>query len=288
MPKPLDLSSDVRPNYAEPGKKLKDLFDEFLDFAKKQDYSGNYHDYMCGYHLYYEADRLLKGIQATPEEAHGLLFTRELSDVERGFAGSFISAVYNKSEAKDIFYNLEIKVSNLAYELPPDKVFINRGNGYGLSGTRAKGLVINYLENKKLRGIDSGFEAKGSVVCYGAEASAYYVNYDDDYVETGNTKFSLFEQKLMIRGPCGNPQIHDGIAYGVWNGKCTDTKSVSKEEISKLPELQAYIGNLKSKFEQGRLDYNIVVETVRSLGPEPHEKIKQDIVDILRRSGRNV
>jgi len=281
-----DLAGHASPNYAEPDKKLKDLFEKYLDISQRRDYSGFYYDYMCGYGLYDCASSLLEGIQATSEEAHGLLFNRELSEVEIGRAGCFISAVYNKSEEKKIFYNLEIKVSNLAYELPPDKVFVNRGNGYDRSGTRAKGLVINYVENKKLREIDSGFEAKGSVVAYGAIASANYVDCDDEVVETGDMKFSFVNQQLNIRGPFGDPRIGDDISFNtsIW----ANTKVIYKEEISKLPELCEYVGNLKSKFELGRLDYNVVVETIRSLGPQPHEKIKQNIADILRRAGKDV
>jgi hypothetical protein len=58
--------------------------------------------------------------------------------------------------------------------------------------------------------------------------------------------------------------------------------------IDRIPELRSYFDNLVSCFEKGRNDYRVAVETVRSLGPKPNEKIRQDIETILKRADKNV
>ncbi len=279
--------------YPEPGRRLRDAFERYLgltpgplDLHNDYDYSGTL-DYFDRH-----AKNFLEDIMATPEEAHGLLLVRELKGKEKEIAGFFLSAVYNKSEAKEIVFDLETEVWNLAYSLANDKVFINRGNGYNRSGTRADGLVINYLENRKLGTIFAGSCGSGQIITYGADVVAHYHDDEDNYHSLMAPLCVSVLEQVEIR--VNHRRIHlDGSSIHIDNRLSIDKdKHYSylfvKEEIDKIPELRQYIDNLQGKFEQGRRDYHTVIETIRGLGPQPHEKIKQDIVDILRRAGRNV
>ena len=273
-------------NYTAPGKELRDVFEKYLDFSKKQD-GDKLYDCIERNDLYDGATGLLKGIQPAIAEAHGLLMAREFSMKELHYAGFFLSAVYNKSDEKDIVYSLEIETPNLAYRLSRDRAFINKGNGYRDSGTNAKGIIINYCENKKFNCVMAGYFAKGPIITYGATAHATSYDDDNDCGETSPLKISLTD-RLHINVLQHCLIIDEGIYLTRGPDTWPPCHLLSKKEVSKFPELRAYVDNLKSQFERGRNDHQLVLETIRKLGYKPHMKIMRDIADILRRAGKNV
>jgi len=279
-----------RRKYPEPDRKLKDAFERYLGLAVDMKYPADRscHAYCnsCRDDLYKYANSLLEGIHVTPEEAHGLLIVRELKDNEKDCAGFFLSAIYNKSDVKEIVYDLDIELSNLAYKLSQDRAFINRGNGYDYSGTQAQGIIINYVEGKNLNSITACYAGEGSVVTYGAIAYNAYNDDDDELIETVSLNVTVSE-KVRIHGLQSNPGIDEGISFSIWP-HARASYHVWKHEMCKFPELQEYVDKLKARFEQGRNNYRIVLETVRSLGSEPHEKIRQDLVDILKRADKDI
>jgi len=279
-----------RRTYAEPDGKLKNAFEGFLSFAEKTNYPIDdltIWDDRARDNLYECAQRLLEGLRVTPEEAHGLLLTRKLNGMEYKYVGYFLSAIYNKSDAKEIVYDLDFKICNLAYRLSQERTFINRSGGYHNSGANAQGIIINYLENRNLQSIFAGSGARGQIITYGADADAFYYDDEDNYhsimasfdvsvVEKVN--FSLDRSNILIQ-----ESLH--ITNPPYSNS---TLVIVKEEINKIPELRQYIDDLQGKFEQGRRDYHIVIETIRGLGPQPNKKIRQDLVDILKRAGQDV
>lgn len=271
--------------YPEPDRKLRDAFEKYLSLTPERlDSNIDYH--YSGTLDYFDrhAKNYLEDIKATPEEAHGLLLARELKGREKEIAGFFLSAVYNKSEAKDIVYDLETEVWHLAYSLSPDKAFINYGNGYHLSGTSSKGIIINYIGGKKFTTIGAGFFAKGPIITYGGLADPSYYDGDDELIQTGWSLHVSIDDNVNISGPWGL-SICDKYVSFEKNFPSQSRHHFSRNEISELSE---YVHNLAERFKKGTANYRIVLETLRSLGPKPHEKIKQDIVDILKRAGRDV
>jgi len=278
MSKPLDDLAG-----RESDKKLKELFENFLDYAAKNDCELKCADFPSYtrqrkyYDLAYSyAGNLLKDVHTSVGEIHGLLAKRELSKRERCHAGFFISAFYNKSELADIVYDQDIWVENLAYRLPADKVFINLGSGYENSGTESDGIIINYVRGGESSEISAGYCARGAMITYGADATSenYVIDYGTDGLELVETaSLNVVVNKEV--------EIHQIKNYYPFNG-------LSAKQIVKIPELRAYVDNLVWIFEQGRSDYKSVVKAVRDLGPNPKEKIQNDLFDIVKRSCPNV
>lgn len=273
---------------SEPGKKLKDLFENYLDFASKieypeHDYLQNKYDRYCNLKAYSHAGKLLEGVKAGIGEVHGLL-TRELSDAEKYAAGFFLSAFYNKSELKDIVYDLDVEVKNLAFKLPADKAFINTGQGHNSSGTWAQGIVVNYVKKSLFHG---GFQAVGPLITYGG--SHYSDHYDEDDLEIEDSCLIVsVNNKVDIRA-YGSPAIYGPVRFdSIVTSPVSIGNIMLDVFIDRIPELRSYVDNLVSCFEKGRNDYRVAVETVRGLGPKPNEKIRQDIETILERAGRDV
>ncbi len=268
------------------GRKLEELFETYLKSAVTMEYPANWrcHAYCnsCRDDLYAFAGSLLEGSTVAVEDAHGLLSKRELNELEKKCAGFFLSAIYNKSGVKDIVYDLEAKVPNLAYKLLQDKAFINKGNGYDYSGTQAAGIIINYVENKDLTSITAGFAGSGPVVTYGSRAYSDYEDDDGETIETVPLKVS-FTKELVICGIHGDPIIDNNVFINP-NRNRYARNIILKEEIDGILELRGYVDALKATFEQGRRDYRIVLDVLRGLGAQPQERIKQDITDILRRA----
>ncbi len=274
---------------AEPDVRLRDAFDQYLSMAKPSTARLIY-DQRCRDDLYLLASGMLKDLQVSNEEAHGLLLERKLSADEKDTAGFFISAIYNKSDISEIVYDLDVEVRNLGYCLPEDKAFINKGNGFQHSGTKAKGIVVNYVG--KIPCLIAGFAADGCVITYGARPSTgYWVGdfdeNDESFVDSVLLDVSL-DEVLCIKGSYEDPVISDALSIKGNKYSELPILVLNKDEIGKIPELHGYVSNLKSRFEQGKSDYRIAVETVRALGPRPNDKLKKDIVDILRRAGKNV
>lgn len=288
--KPLDnLAGRARPNCAEPGRELKNVFEKHLDFVSKLEYPG--HDYLqnkfehyCNLRAYLHAGKLLEGMCVGADDAHGLLLTRDLSDVERYAAGFFLSAVYNKSESKEIVYDLDVKVENLAFKLSADKAFINTGNGNDSIGTCAQGIIINYAKKSLFHG---GFQADGPFITYGG--SHYSDHYDEDDLEIEDSCLIVtVKDKVDIRA-LGSPAIYGPVRFDSIVCSPVSIGNIMLDVfIDRIPELRSYIDNLVGRFEQGRNDYRAVLETVRSLGPKPNETIRQDIETILKGAGKNV
>ncbi len=288
MSKSLDESVQ-RLSEVEPDKKLSDAFDKYLSMAKPSDARLIY-DQRCRDDLYLLASSLLKDLQVSPEDAHGLLRGRNLSADEKDHAGFFVSAVYNKSDVSDIVYDLDVEIHNLAYCLPENKAFINKGRGFQYSGTKAKGIIVNYVAPGRF--VNAGFAADGPVITYGAQPSTgYWVGdfdeNDESFVDSVSLDVSL-DKILCIKGSYEDPKISDVLS--IKKNKYSELPGLilNEDEIRKIPELYNYVSNLKSRFEQGKNDYRIALETVRGLGPKPNEKLRQDLVDILKRAGKNV
>jgi len=296
-----------RRNYADPDIRLKNALHKYLDLAvkirDKEKYAPVHHS------LFKCANSCVESIQATPAEAHGLLLAREFNEQEKEFAGLFVSAIYNKSDAQEIVYDLDVDVNDLAYELPEDKAFIHMGCGiekYKAGrrerfGLEAKGILVEYRKSESCfsayqsqisptltYGLDSCVQTgkicspralcvsvKDNLNVTGYEASCagrISMGYETrDWKANSGTWYdlSLFD----IYPIYATYPVYYG--YYVFNNKKTYA----------VPEVRAYVDNLISQFGLGRDDYRIAVETVRKLGTRPHEKIRRDIVDILERSG---
>jgi len=276
-----------RRKYAE-NRTLREAFEKYLALVAKTNFRLIY-DQMCRDDLYALAANLLKGVQVSVDDAHGLLLERGLSEEERSYAGFFVSVIYNKSDLSDIVYDLDVEVCNLAYALPAPKAFINKGSGHWGSGTKSTGIIVNYVEKGKY--FTAGFAADGSIITYGGKASTgYWVgDFDEgeDFVDSVSLEVCL-DDCLRIAGRYKDPEINQDLSIRRDPYYEHTRRVIKKEEISKIPELQEYINNLKDKFEKGRHDYRIVVETVRALGPKPNDKLRQDLLDILRRAGRDI
>jgi len=272
--------------YAE-NRNLRDAFEKYLASVAKTNFRLIY-DQMCRDDLYLLAADLLKDLQVSVDDAHGLLLERGLNAEEKSYAGFFVSVIYNKSDLSDIVYDLDVEVCNLAYALPASKAFINKGSGHWGSGTKSSGIIVNYVEKAKY--FTAGFAADGSIITYGGQASTgYWVgDFDEgeDFVDSVSLEVRL-DDCLRIAGRYKDPEITDDLSITRDHYEHT-RRVIKKEEISRIPELQEYTSILKSKFEQGRHDYRIAVETVRALGPKPNEKLRQDLLDILRRAGHDL
>jgi hypothetical protein len=274
---------------SESNANLINAFDKYLSMAQPNDARLIY-DQRCRDDLYMLASSLLKDLQVSPEDAHELLRQREFSADEKDHAGFFVSAVYNKSDISDIVYDLDVEIHNLAYCLPENKSFVNKGNGFQYSGTKAKGIVVNYVKQGTF--LTAGFAADGPVITYGAQPSTgYWVGdfdeNDESFVDSVSLDVSL-DKILCIKGSYDVPKISDVLS--IKKNKYSELPDLilNEDEIRKIPELHNYVSNLKSRFEQGKNDYRAVLETVRGLGPKPNEKLRQDIEAILQGAGKNV
>lgn len=274
---------------SESNANLINAFDKYLSMAQPNDARLIY-DQRCRDDLYMLASSLLKDLQVSPEDAHELLRQREFSADEKDHAGFFVSAVYNKSDISDIVYDLDVEIHNLAYCLPENKSFVNKGNGFQYSGTKAKGIVVNYVKQGTF--LTAGFAADGPVITYGAQPSTgYWVGdfdeNDESFVDSVSLDVSL-DKILCIKGSYDVPKISDVLS--IKKNKYSELPDLilNEDEIRKIPELHNYVSNLKSRFEQGKNDYRAVLETVRGLGPKPNEKLRQDIEAILQGAGKGV
>jgi hypothetical protein len=211
--------------------------------------------------------------------------SRELKGGEKEIAGFFLSEVYNKSDVKEIVYNLEVEVWHLADSLSNLKTFINYGNGGHRSGTCSKGIIVNHIRNKDRATITSGLFSSGLIITCGGEAETGYYNGDDEWVETGQPLKVSITDCVQISGLFQDSSI-DKYAVPFFPDNMTERiKYFHRGEVQELSE---YIDNLVEKINHGRINHDIVVEAFRNLGIEPYEKIKQDLRGILRRAGKDV
>jgi len=222
-----------RRKYDKPNRKLAEAFEKWLKSSATT--PAKYYKRALAY---------TKGIEASVEEAHALLWTRQ--DHPRIHeAGFFLSAVYNRSNNEEIIFdmNLVTAVNFLAYQLQKNKTFINCADSTGMyCGFHSKGKLINYGK----AGIDFGGLNASQVLNYG---------YSPILGREAKLVINLGACKLVPR--CG-------LLLNLGTVDNVSALSLLDERLQYSPEIKAQMSALKTELEKGRNDYRTALAILKN------------------------
>lgn len=219
--------------YTAPDKRLAEAFDKWKSEPTKP------------LNYYKRALNYTKGIEASVEEAHALLYARQ-DDPKIYDSGIFISAIYNKSGAKEIIFDmdLETNVNFLAYNLRKDKTFINCSDSVGLHcGKISKGTLINY--------------GRLSLVGFGSNSTGKILNYGYASMMGSHSNFAI------NLGECGSIN-YGGFVLNFGETDHIDASRVLDDRLPISPERRARMNYLKNELEKGRTDYRIALAVLKN------------------------
>lgn len=226
---------------------------------------------------YSKAQNLTEKLNASVAEAHALAILYR-DHPKCFYAGLFISAIYNKSQEKDIIFDLhECRIDLLAYKLVKGKRLINYEKLEGDTGFKSESPIINY----------------GTMLEVGADSSSLIMNlghadllggYGGNYRPEPTPVIINFGTCSTITGTCGIVlSLKKPRSQVQYNDTPYKPNILLKpKDCKKIPELSHYLKQMQRKFELGRKDYTKALAALDELGPEPGEKIAKDIEEILR------
>jgi len=208
---------------------------------------------------YKKAEEMLKGINATPDEANALQFLSK-EHAFTGYFGLFLSAVYNKSKEKTIIFDGD-RVCMLGYKLKKSKTLINTGSVDFNSGLKAEGIVVN------LGKAGGGFclASRGIAINLGEVREHFASRSSGIAINYGKADYSMAKAATGIVIAAKEPTNFE---------KTESAKVLREADIVRYPELGKFLDDLKEKVELAR-------EKKTSLSLH---RIKKSIEDILKRT----
>jgi len=259
--------------YPEPDKRLKRWFEKQLNakaFAVKDQYL--------------DAVKSAKGLDISVAEANALLIKYESNPRIHYFGGIILSALYNRSNEKVMIYDLDIPLQHFGYELPNDRILVNKGRVGKYFGQKSKGIILNY----GLTEWDVATDSHGLFLNYGTSGLGFGKTFGVA-INFGNI------EELSIFSAHGY-----AIDYGTHTDKQKKRADVNYEslkgherrnlEIERImvhddgvPEVRNYLQDLKQKLEKGKNDHEKTIEIIKEFGEQPAQKIKKELNELFKR-----
>lgn len=165
-------------------------------------------------------------------------------------AGMFLTGVYNTLPQQFILYDqvLENPPNLLGCFLEPSKILVITGKAGNNVGSWNNGLIINLGEV----GDYCGSHTDGPIINFGKAGEAFGLYHITNYaVNIGRVDKS-----------------HPGVL---------DAKD--------KPELIKYLGELRARLEQAIFDSRSADKLLADLGPEPRDKIEDEICEVMPKAG---
>jgi len=297
-----------RRNFGKPDSKLAQVFERWIENARVHVGA------MTNYELLGICD---SNLQPTLEELHSIVLHYQ-DHPKRQEIGLFLSYYFNKSPEEVICYELDTDwMTSLGYRLPGGKTLVNLGKTGPSFGYQAHGILINAGEAGYTAGTEIEAEpqlSRGYCSFINLNKIGTYVGSSSDtlLVNLSNADLGFgtsAKGAILNFGSCGAQLassthypcmlINDGKSYLVGHnssgllisttqthfGNTEHARRVFKQnECEQIPELVKYVGNLRAMFEPAKNDWKKALEAVKQLGPNAHNKIKQDVEEILWRA----
>jgi len=195
-------------------------------------------------------------------------------------AGMFISSIINQSDRKEMIWEHETDIGNIAYRLPADKIFVNRGKTGSWFGSCAEGTIINYGKAGDYMGeFSEGLIINCGETGYSAGAKANtIINYGKTgkgFGDAANCLVANLGEADRFLGACAKGMI---INYGEPDpsmGHLAEGNVVYQY----VAELAGYFSGLKAILDEGKKDYHALSKLPSG------QKIRDDVESILKARG---
>ncbi len=245
-----------RKNYVKPRVELQEAFDGWVGGLTEQGPDSYLDD------QYRRACELVKPIGEIPyREANSLLagFRPKIDYQSRlgsaqSRAGLFISACYNQSTEPVVIFNLDApEITLIGYMLGKNKVLVNNGEIRSYLAPVSSGLIVNNKEAGNFLGRDSS-----GVVVNNGHTGGWFIDSESPGIFIDLQKPSSLEQ--IVKGG----------------------RFLRSEHFHKIPDLKKYFEELCEATRTIK-DEDSAKRFLEIYGPEPRERIEQDIDKILKR-----
>jgi len=275
-----------RRKYSKSSSKLARAFEKWLNSHQND-------DERLPHPVYTSAEELLNSIDANIDEAHSLVIKNQ-DNPGIANAGFFLSCIYNKSNEKQIVYDLNVPLSGIGYKLPENKSLINKTHGSHNLGHQAAGVIVNY----------GNYERENS--CFAFNSSGIFVNYGEIKGELGRNSTGYiincgdFHGTFcpMSRGlgislegiailPANEAHTailvdYDEKGYAAVHGhrgiECPPEDSITAEESKVLMRVNDHLTEMKKDFAKGKEDYNAVFDALKKY---PKDEVRQYLVNAI-------
>jgi len=281
--------------YAEPDRRLSEAFEAWVKTTAESPPHGISFD---------ETIRQSIGdLEFSVDDVTALIYQFEGHE-KMPAAGLFLSRLYSKAKGEVIIFDPSAEMTEVAYELPKNKIFVNKTPRIGDLGEFSEGKIINYglvRDNHNF-----GYRSRGELLNYGA-VSMGPGNSDALFINAGRV-LNLAEAKCTINlqeaemrcayssdvvinlgslsMPCGNARKIISIKETKINHfeHCNPCKTImlTEEQTKSMPELIGYFDRLKQDIEAGRNDHDKAIEAIRKLSAE---QVLKDLEGIVTRAG---
>jgi len=221
-------------------------------------------------------------------------------------AGLFLSRLYSKAKGEVIIFDPGVEMTNVAYELPKNKIFVNKTPRIGDLGEFSEGKIINYGLVRDNHNFGYRSRRSGTLLNYGA-VSTGPGNSDALFINAGKV-LNLAEAKCTINlqeaemrcgfssdvvvnlGSLSTHCVHARKIISIKETKidhfehCNPCKTImlTEEQSKSIPELMEYFDRLKQDIEAGRNDHDKAIEAIRKLSAE---QVLKDLERIVTSAG---
>ena len=274
-----------RKNYVKPRIELQEAFDKWVDELPKYINSEDEIE-----EKYNKACKLIKPlVKIQYREANSLLVDfKPKTNIQR-VAGLFISACYTHSPEDTIIFDMDVpEIEFIGYRTKKN-IFNDGKVGKGFV-CMASGLVVNNGECRD----EFAREFSGLAVNNGNCGDWFALNLSGLAVNNGECGDWSFRELSGLA--VNNGEHGDGFAQGssgldiLWGLKSYGWKEKSSEKLSDLegfPVVKYYIEELRNLTKSIK-DEDSAKRFLEKYGPEPRERIEQDIKEILKKGGYKV
>ncbi len=249
-----------RRNYVRPRRELQEAFYQWITELPKK-FDGSFIA-DCEYE---KAEKMIKPFGEIPyREANSLLTDfKPKTEVEKD-AGIFVSACYNQAPEEIIVFDLDTpEIWSIGHDLEKGKILINNGSVGDFLGCGSSGVVLNNGHAERQFG---SWDSSGISVNMG-EAGHWFGHKSSGIV-------------IALQEP-------ESYADPVCRGFDTIKLVLDPSTLDSIPKLKNYLEEL-SEITKSIKDEESVKRFLERYGPEPGERIEQEIKRILMMRGFRV
>ena len=195
-------------------------------------------------------------------------------------SGVFVSAVLNSIPEKDIVFDLKLrnKFRGLGALLPKEKRLLNYNDIGETFGFGAEGVVVNYGN----AGWTMGGKARGLIINLGTRGLGFGAKSRGTLVDFGETRFAYDEFRDDNAGMNADGMmiiLHTDQRFIRYDNSLEYV--VTDESLRKNEGLGSYVLDVQQRLEEGRDDPRKTFEFLDELGPDPGERIKEDVYRLV-------
>ena len=306
-PAGFEQPENSRKGYVKPRAELQYAFDRWVEELPTECF-----DWKDSEKRYKNACESIKPIgEISYREANSLLFDFEPKIEGHREVGLFISACYNQSSERVIVFDLDAhKIKYIGLGIGKGRILVNEGMTGKSFGVKCSGTIINNAYTEDFFGDLSS----GIIVNNGLAARWFAVNSSGlavNNLETGDYFAHDSSGFAVNNGECGNSFASCSSGIAVNNGGCgsefaffssglnmavkepktgrwkENDRIIKPADLDEIPELKQYLEEL-GDITKTIKDEESAKRFLQRYGPEPKERIEQDIKEILRNGGFEV